>query len=631
MATIIDLQLPETPEGELPLEEYNQLYKIYTALKLAGNSLAEHIDSANPHPQYVLKAGDIMTGNLQVNATITAGDGIGTERINVNSAAGSIGRVGFQSNGSDRWVIGKGGGAESGADAGGPFSIVALNDSSVVIDTPFSILRAAGGAITLGRPLTTPQNVTLTAGRLFLPDGLENAPSITFANGKGIYASGTEDIMFSSGTESRVQFRLQASGNTGIEIGRVDGVASLVFYDFHTGATAVDRDARILVQNGTGVNEGARMDIYSSQLALGGADTVGAPTLVRVTDLDTGIHWPAADNIALVAGATIALQASTTSVNFPVGLDLGSSVASGPNDVSRHIALFGTTYGFNVTSNTLNHVANGTTQDFYTASVNRVRINASGLNVLSGTLSQGGVDALLDSDIGVTVQAYDAGLANLAAFNTNGFLVQTAVNTFVGRTITTPNAGLTTTNGAGTAGNVIINASDDLAALEALGSTGIAVRTAANTWAQRTITAGQNITVTNGNGVSGNPTVALDRELLFNSYAPTPAAVTSVTSIAHDGTARYIRIGDFCHVYGRVSVDPSVATGVVEFRLTLPIATNMTVNEQLQGNGIRDLTGALKEGWAIEADPTNDAAFFKGYVNSPNNIGISYEYSYQIL
>ncbi len=40
------------------------------------------------------------------------------------------------------------------------------------------------------------------------------------------------------------------SANTGIEVGRTDGVASLSYIDFHTGATATDYDSRLLASGG---------------------------------------------------------------------------------------------------------------------------------------------------------------------------------------------------------------------------------------------------------------------------------------------------------------------------------------------------------------------------------------------
>lgn len=55
--------------------------------------------------------------------------------------------------------------------------------------------------------------------------------------------------------------------------------------------------------------------------------------------------------------------------------------------------------------------------------------------------------------IGTDVQAYDAGLAALAVFNTNGILVQTANNTFAGRTATGTANEITITNGDGVSGD----------------------------------------------------------------------------------------------------------------------------------------------------------------------------------
>lgn len=49
----------------------------------------------------------------------------------------------------------------------------------------------------------------------------------------------------------------------------------------------------------------------------------------------------------------------------------------------------------------------------------------------------------------------------------------------------------------------------DLIALAALAGTGLLARTGSATYALRTLTAGSGITITNGDGVSGNPTIAV--------------------------------------------------------------------------------------------------------------------------
>ncbi len=112
--------------------------------------------------------------------------------------------------------------------------------------------------------------------------------------------------------------------------------------------------------------------------------------------------------------------------------------------------------------------------------------------------------------LGSDVQAWDADLDAVAALAGTGFAARTAANTWAQRTITGPASGISVTNGDGIAGNPTFALANDLDALEALASTGIAVRTGSDTWAQRSVdgTSGR-IAVTNGNGVSGNPTVDL--------------------------------------------------------------------------------------------------------------------------
>lgn len=95
--------------------------------------------------------------------------------------------------------------------------------------------------------------------------------------------------------------------------------------------------------------------------------------------------------------------------------------------------------------------------------------------------------------------------------------------------IVAPAAGITQSGSPiTTAGSITLALANDLAALEGLGSTGIAVRTAADTWAQRTITGtAARISVTNGNGVSGNPIIDIDATYVGQSSITTLGTITT--------------------------------------------------------------------------------------------------------
>lgn len=84
---------------------------------------------------------------------------------------------------------------------------------------------------------------------------------------------------------------------------------------------------------------------------------------------------------------------------------------------------------------------------------------------------------------GVSYQPIDATLTALAGLNsTAGLVVQTAADTFTKRTLTGPAAGVTVTYGDGVSGNPTINLVNDLSALEGLSSTGIPYRTGTDAW-----------------------------------------------------------------------------------------------------------------------------------------------------
>lgn len=120
----------------------------------------------------------------------------------------------------------------------------------------------------------------------------------------------------------------------------------------------------------------------------------------------------------------------------------------------------------------------------------------------------------LGLDIGTNVQAFDSDLTAIAGLASTGLIARTGAGTAQARTLTGPAAGLTVTSGDGVSGNPTLALANDLSALEAMAGTGLVVRTGSETYNQRTLTGpAAGISVSNGDGISGNPTLALANDL----------------------------------------------------------------------------------------------------------------------
>lgn len=182
----------------------------------------------------------------------------------------------------------------------------------------------------------------------------------------------------------------------------------------------------------------------------------------------------------------------------------------------------------------------------------------------------------------------DADLVAIAALAGTGIAVRTAANTWALRTTTAPAAGLTITNPAGIAGNITFALANDLAALEGLGSTGIAVRTAADTWAQRQVVQpAAGITVTNPAGVAGDITLALANDL---AALEGMAGTGLVTRTAADTYAQRTLTAPAA---GITITNPAGIAGNPTFAL----ANDLAGVEGLAANGIAARTAA--DTWAV--------------------------------
>ncbi len=171
------------------------------------------------------------------------------------------------------------------------------------------------------------------------------------------------------------------------------------------------------------------------------------------------------------------------------------------------------------------------------------------------------------------VQAWDAKLDALSIFDTTGIMVQTGVDTFAGRTLVAPAAGITITNPAGIAGNPTFALANDLAALEGLTTTGYIIRTGDGTATTRSITGtAGNIVVTNGDGVASDTSIDLDT--VTDSGTGSFLKVTVDTFGRVTGTEAVVA-SDITSLVGSTYVD--VAGDTMTGSLTMSGGTHITL------------------------------------------------------
>lgn len=215
----------------------------------------------------------------------------------------------------------------------------------------------------------------------------------------------------------------------------------------------------------------------------------------------------------------------------------------------------------------------------------------------TGTLIITGDNGLSTSGAGDTVTV------SLVALTDGQLLIgDTGGGVPVAASLTQPPAGITIT---GAAGSITFALADDLLAVEALATTGIVARTAADTWTTRTITAGTGITVNDGDGVSGEPTITLTAPVTVSLGGTGVTTLTDHAFLWGSGTGAItpsIAPTDGQLAIGSTGTDPVIASltapaaGITitggSGSITFALADDLAALEALATTGMMARTGA---------------------------------------
>ncbi len=205
------------------------------------------------------------------------------------------------------WINSSSGGGGTTTNAltiGTGLSGTSFNGSTAVTIAIDSTVATTSGTQTLTNKTIDLSSNTLTA------TSAQIASAVTDETGTGALVFGTAPTLTAGvtikHTAGNTLFTFNNDQNGNMEIGRTDGVASTPYLDFHSGATAVDHDVRLIFSGGNGVSGNGTMNIVAGALT---RNSVAIPTISSTDTLTNKTLTTPTINTPLL---TLSTTSSTT-------------------------------------------------------------------------------------------------------------------------------------------------------------------------------------------------------------------------------------------------------------------------------------------------------------------------------